>query len=291
MMDDFPWMGLFDVIWINTIRFWHFLTRHSLHAEKILWLHGAAVVYEEIDKYKLSEIDFSDLSVYAVGRLAALPFQKYCGVKVNDYLLYGVPEETGSKKRQQNELVFALVGAITKNKAQDIFVNAIEEIGYDVGGRCKFLIIGRDGNKGYADNVRKKAEELRGIGFSVECTGELDREHLAEMYQSVSVVVCPSIDDTMPTVLVEGMRHQIPCIASDGTGISDYITSGEDGLVCEAGNVHDLAEKMKWMIVNRDSINDMGNRARKLYDKFFSIAVFEKNVLKILNKVISGECR
>lgn len=90
----------------------------------------------------------------------------------------------------------------------------------------------------------------------------------------------------MSMVAVEAMAHQVPCIVSHVTGIAEYIQNGIDGLIFRSEDTKELAEKIKWCIENREELPGMGVRSRKIYDTYFSMDVFEKNLLDIVDDIL-----
>ena len=58
---------------------------------------------------------------------------------------------------------------------------------------------------------------------------------------------------------------------------------GKDGIICEV-NAENLAKKITWVVNNFDDLDEMRVNARKLYLERFSLDIFEKNILNILEK-------
>jgi glycosyltransferase involved in cell wall biosynthesis len=83
-------------------------------------------------------------------------------------------------------------------------------------------------------------------------------------------------------VAAEAMMHEVPCIVSDAAGTALYLHNGEDGLVFHKENVEELTEMIAWCIRNRDRLSELGRNSRKIYDKYFSMTVFENRLLKLL---------
>ena len=95
-------------------------------------------------------------------------------------------------------------------------------------------------------------------------------------------MICPSREDPMPTVCAEAMMHSVPCILSDATGTAAYVEDGISGLVFQSENAQELSEKMKWCMSHRKQVRKMGEESRKVYETHFSMDIFEKNLLEIV---------
>ena len=54
----------------------------------------------------------------------------------------------------------------------------------------------------------------------------------------------------------------------------------------QSGNAQKLAEKIEWCVFNRDKLKGVGKHARKLYESYFSMTVFEDKLLEIIQKML-----
>ena len=114
--------------------------------------------------------------------------------------------------------------------------------------------------------------------------GLLDIDEMQVLYEKIDVVVCPSREDPLPVVLTEGMMNKKLCIMSDNTGTASLIKHKQNGLICKTGDVESLAEQIRWVIYNTEKLEAFAERGRRLYESVFSIDVFEKRILSIINE-------
>ena len=198
-------------------------------------------------------------------------------------LLYGIPDfySPGNEPSSSECIVFAVIGNVQDWKGQDVFLEAVASLLDTVDVNAEFWIVGEDESL-FAQGLKKKYMNEKHIRFC----GKTRREKMREIAGKISVLVVPSRQDSMPVVAVEAMMNRKPCIVSDCTGIASYIKNGEDGLVFQSEDVRDLKEKMKWCVDHADRLPAMGHRARRIYDKWFSVDVFEKNLLRIVEECI-----
>ena len=101
------------------------------------------------------------------------------------------------------------------------------------------------------------------------------------MLKDADVFICPSRQDPMPTAAAEAMMHSIPCIVSDTAGTAAYIEDEKNGLVFHSEDAGQLATKIEWCVQDKDKIEHMGKEAHKLYASYFSMEVFEKQLLEL----------
>ena len=119
--------------------------------------------------------------------------------------------------------------------------------------------------------------------------GLVDRKTINSLLESSDILICPSREDPMPTVVAEAMMHSVPCILSDAAGTTTYLTDRVDGLLFKNENEKELSEKIRWCIYHKDRLEKMGEKARKIYERYFSMEIFEKNLLEVVDQIFGGQ--
>lgn len=169
---------------------------------------------------------------------------------------------------------FTTIGYIEWRKGQDILIDALERIWPESLAGSEFLLVGQD-SSAMAQRLRERTAERSWIRMS----GTVDRKEIHQILDSTDVLVCPSREDPMPTVCAEAMMHRVPCLLSDAVGTAAYISDGVDGMAFKSGDIDALREKILWCMKNKDALKRMGNEAYKVYEAFFSMKAFERNLL------------
>jgi glycosyltransferase involved in cell wall biosynthesis len=83
--------------------------------------------------------------------------------------------------------------------------------------------------------LRSLADEL-GIAEAVNFRGRLDRDQMAELYRSASVVVNPSRVDNMPNSVLEAMASGAVVVSTNVGGVPFIVRDGVTGLLVAAGD-------------------------------------------------------
>lgn len=169
---------------------------------------------------------------------------------------------------------FTTIGYIERHKGQDILIDALEGISSEVLAGNEFLLVGQ-ASSALAQGLRERIDDKPCIRMN----GTVSRKEIHQILDATDVLVCPSRQDSMPTVCAEAMMHRVPCIVSDAVGTAAYITDGVDGMVFKSEDADGLREKILWCIENADAVKKMGNEAYKVYEAVFSVKTFEKNLL------------
>lgn len=274
--EELMWIQQFDVILVNVFPMVPCVGEFSkvrpvlwwIHESVELLYHGIMNRYEEyVDKEQIKKAQ-----IYAVSKVAQSKFNFYCSDRIKKIMPYGIPDlkRKNSFSHMEDGLVFAVIGTVHVGKAQDVFVKAVGHLRAEEKERMRFLIIGSIGTDEYSSAVR----ELASKEPTVEITGRLTRKEIGIAYEKIDIVVCPSLEDSLPIVATEGMMYGKVCIVSDVTGTADYIEDEKNGLICKAGDPEELCRKMRWVIQNQKKLPEMGRKARQIYKKHFSMESF-----------------
>lgn len=86
--------------------------------------------------------------------------------------------------------------------------------------------------------------------------GTYKQEQLNQILADVDVGILPSIcEDVHPLTGIEFLAAGVPIIASKIGGIGEYMRHNENGLFFEAGDAHDLIQKVMWLIESPERIS------------------------------------
>lgn len=209
------------------------------------------------------------------------------GLVYNQNVLdYGFEYIEGSIKRSNqnrtSKVKFLMPGTIHERKGQDILITAIKMLSSEYLEKCEFIFIGENNN----DSINKMIEDI--CTEFEECIklSSLNYDEFSELYDEVDVVVCPSRDDPAPFVLSEALAKKKVVIASTSTGTASYIKNGYNGFIHENENFVDLYHKIKFIIDNIDSLDDLRENGFLVYKENYSIEVYKDNFREILEAII-----
>lgn len=77
------------------------------------------------------------------------------------------------------------------------------------------------------------------------------QKNLIQYFLIADICVLPSSKDPFPNFMLQAGLHKVPFIGSNVDGISELICDGQNGLLFEAGNENELAEKILQFKENR----------------------------------------
>lgn len=286
-LDDFYWRDMYDVVVINSIDRYNILDglKGTTRIPVIWWLHSVGNTISEIPLHRLNHIEKKYMHVYAVSPLSRELFNQQLpnwGIRP---LLYGLEDQAVDEvplRKTSDKIIFAIVGRWGVGKAQDVLIDAILLLPMEIRSQCEFWFVGyMDKDRAFEKKHLKKIESVQ----NVKLLGVLHGKELIAMYRAISVLVCPSRADAMPIVCVEAMMHYHPCIVSENVGTKFLIQDKENGLICKTEDPFDLKNKIEWCVNNRDTVTEMGQKARSIYENYFTMSKFEENIISIFKEL------
>ena len=163
------------------------------------------------------------------------------------------------------------VGRVSGEKGVDILVAAAE--------KCPPISFKAAGT--YED-----AEEIvRGAPENFQFYGHLARDVVDKFITSSRIIVLCSVwYEGFPMILVEAMSLGRPIIASCLGGVPEIVEDGVTGLLFEAGNPDDLAEKIQYLWEHPDLCRQMGKMGRLKAQKEYSPEKYYQRLIDVYEK-------
>mgnify|MGYP002781100518 FL=1 len=98
--------------------------------------------------------------------------------------------------------------------------------------------------------------------------GYMSGQELAQAYASSDVFAFPSDTETLGFVAMEAMASGVPAVGARAGGIPDVIEHGKNGLMFTPGDLGDLTDQLKLLLVNPALRKEMGKKARLEMEKW-----------------------
>lgn len=294
-MQETEWVRAFTLIICNTLNFHVFLSERDTGIPVIWWLHDARFFYDGVDSDIMGRICLDNLTVVSVGSVPYAAVREFIPELRCGTLLYGVADSAmcdtvsyGSGLEQDcgeriypEKVRFITIGFLEDIKGQDILVQAIRMLPESIRNRCVFYIVGYDKTL-FGEQIHKESAEIS----EVNMIGSVGRKEIHSLFRVSDVLICPSRQDSMPTVAAEAMMHSVPCIMSDATGTAAYIREGENGFTFPNEDARVLARKIVWCTEHKERLGVMGKEARALYEKKFSMQIFEAKLMEVIQEAL-----
>ncbi|MFZ2253576.1 MAG: glycosyltransferase family 4 protein [Minisyncoccia bacterium] len=196
----------------------------------------------------------------------------------NKYIEGGFPQERiflkpnfiglSSGKRVNSKEYILFVGRLVDYKGIDTLIAACKNL-----NNFDFKIIG-DGPM-YSDVKEKLKNEAH-----IELLGRLPHVKTMEFIKNAAFLIYSSeCYENMPRIIIESFAHGVPVLASNRGAAKELVEDGVTGMLFEQKNSDDLANKIKFLMENRDLLIKLGENAYKEYqDKYTP----EKNYIMLM---------
>lgn len=179
------------------------------------------------------------------------------GMDVDEPVRY---EPTLQELKSQGKKIVLYHGRITVQKGVDYFVAAARKV-IDYDPNVIFVISGK------GDMEAQIMHQVGALGLSqhVRFAGGLWYEERDQMYQSVDLVVMPSVSEPFGLVPLEAMRHGTPALISKQSGVAEVITHV---LKVDFWDVDEMANKilaaLRYPVMHRQLINEGRHEIKRL---------------------------
>ena len=277
------WLDDFQYVIVNTFQMSCCGIEIAKRQKTVLWLHEPCPHYKSMVYWK-DEIQEGilqgNLKVYGVSSVARDIFLMNYQLNRVKILPCGIPDEyRGEKQRENRKFTFAMIGAVSRQKGQDIFWQAIQKMG-DKRDECAFQVIGRN----LHDSCGQMMEAASHQCADLQLLGEVPHEEVMRLWQDIDVLVVASREETLSIVSIEALMLGKVCIVSEAAGIAKYMKDCIDGFIIPTENADRLADRMLWCINHEDMLSRIGRRARETYKACFSMEIFGNRLEKAIQE-------
>lgn len=179
-----------------------------------------------------------------------------------------------------DSILIAYIGRIESTKGIDILIRAMQEV-WKANSNIHLIIAGYANEYIYelekliADYLPEERNKIRFIK-------DIPEEEKVQLYQSLDVLVLPSVNESFGMVFLEAWACKKPVIGMNIGAVRSVISNGVDGLLAEAGNKNDLAIQILKLAGDKNLRSKMGERG---YEK-----VINNYTWDIIMKKFNGIC-
>ncbi|HYR87055.1 MAG TPA: glycosyltransferase family 4 protein [Terriglobia bacterium] len=183
----------------------------------------------------------------------------YLGIDANEIrTLAHLPGEN----RLVDKKYFCYLGRLESRKRQLLLVETLAALPEDW---C-LMLIGGEGEPGYANKVRERAAEI-GVSERLISTGQVENPY--PLLRQSRCFVSASADEGLGLSALEAMALRVPVVSTPARGIVDFIQNGKTGLLATA-EPGALAEKILYLENEPDLASTLTSASAALIQNTFS---------------------
>jgi glycosyltransferase involved in cell wall biosynthesis len=192
------------------------------------------------------------------------------------YLPIFIDSKSEILSESDNEF-YLFAGRLSREKGIYTLLNAFEK-----NKKNKLVIAGTGPKEG---DLKKYVQEK---GINAQFVGFKDYESLQHLIKKSNAVIIPSEwYENSPNIVLEAYVQGKPVIGARIGGITELIEDNKTGLLFEAGNADDLAEKINLINTDSNLVFDMSRNAKAMIkDKYASDDHYEQlmNIYKFATR-------
>lgn len=265
-----------------------FLTVHGImavemdfHREKKFFLRWSSKFLERITLSHLDNIIVVAPQIEAIVKTftKSRTFMIPNGIDLD--AIHNIPALTNNPKKHYIIYMGVLIprkGVYTLLESFSLVKNQIEDINLFIAG------------SGEAEDELKKTVKRLDLQNDVKFLGFVKGAKKYSYLKSSEIVILPSLWESLPITVLEGMGCGKPIIASDVGGIPYLVEDGFNGFLIKPGDVEDLADKIILLLKNRPIAEEMGVKSG-LKAKNFDWTIIADKTLEVYQEVSGSEIK
>lgn len=211
-------------------------------------------------------IDYMTAQGWPAGRTHYLPNFVYATT--------GTPVDRAAHGTPENAALLLALGRLHRNKAYDVLIRALARV------PDAHLWIAGSGPEEAA--LRALAVET-GVAERVAFLGW--RDDTSDLLASADILVCPSREEPLGNVVIEGWAHRLPVVAARSEGPVHLIRDGETGLLAEIEDPEAFAAQLNSVIGDRALATSLAAAGRAEYEARFSEEIVIRRYLDLLGSL------
>lgn len=157
----------------------------------------------------------------------------------------------------------AVVGTLKEQKGHRYLIEAMSSI-VPQYPNCHLLVIG----DGELREELQAQTERRQLGENIHFLG--NRHDVTDLLAASDLFVLPSLWEGLPMALIEAMASGLPIVATQVSGTTQVMLSGETGILVPPGDTQTLTGAILEMLSNPERARAMGVAARRHVEEGFS---------------------
>jgi glycosyltransferase involved in cell wall biosynthesis len=145
----------------------------------------------------------------------------------------------------------------------------------DAGVPARLTILGgasgpETSDAGERERILHTVRDL-GLEASVRLTGEASSAEVSDCLRTSDALLVPSLNEGLPTVVLEAMASGVPVVATDCGGVSEALTDGVEGFLVPPREPDALAAALARLWRDRELRDRMGRAGRRTATSRFAL--------------------
>lgn len=168
-------------------------------------------------------------------------------------------------EKDKNKTILLSVGGLYKIKGHHLIIQALKKI-IEKGYKAELWIVGDGYYQKTLINLTKKLEIEKNVKF----LGSEEHKELAAIYNKADIFVLANYQEITPAVN-EALACEKPVVAMECGGFEYVIPNDTCGLISRKFDINDMAQKIIYLIKNKEAADKIAKNGRKRVLENFTI--------------------
>lgn len=194
---------------------------------------------------------------------------------------------TESVFKSKESYKLGVLGTVHAGKNQEDVILAVSDLireGLDI----ELVIVGYIEHN-YGEKLKKLVFDI-GLNENIQFLGNTPNPY--PVLHQLDVLIISSKNEAFGRVIVEGMLEKKPVVATKSGGVVEIIKDGFNGLLYTPGDHKELAEKLKFLFLNKDKALEYGQNGYLFVKEHFNDSKYSGKITEIFDLmngfVVSG---
>ena len=186
------------------------------------------------------------------------------------------------EKKPHERVTFLFLVALIKRKGVMDLLQATKQLVNEGVTSFKVLIAG----SGAEEQSLKSYVTENSLSNFVDFLGWVENDDKPGLFEKSDVLVLPSYNEGLPIAILEAMSYGLPIISTNVGSISEAVENDKNGYLFFPGNVDDMHDGMKQLVLSKDKWNVYSKNSRKYAINKFSEDVYFNKMEIIYRELI-----
>ena len=255
---------------------------------KVIWSLGVDITKDNLIHRVISPKMYDSVLVPSFALKKQVIASGYIGPEDVAVIPIGVPQVSEPSQRsdvrqrfglRDSDVVAVTSGRLVDEKGHTFLIQAAPEIVKSFKD-IKFLFLGDGYLRDKLEAEVKKANLERHFIFAGMVSD------VPEILAACDLMIHPSVADSFPVALVEGLRAGLPVVAGKAGGIPEVLDDGKCGLLVEPGNAGELVVAVTKILGDPKYARDLAHRGKERWRKDLSANVMVDRIERYIADII-----
>ncbi len=174
-------------------------------------------------------------------------------------------------------------GRLSHEKGYDILLESLKILNQN-----NLDFVCNIGGTGIEEENLKKFTKNNNLENKVNFIGWIKSEKDKEkFFNNIDLFIVPSRKEEFGLVILEAQKYKTPVLSTKCGGPKDIIKDKISGFLIEKENPKEMAEKIVYIVKNKEKLEEIINNAYEILQKDYSYESFKNNLNQIIKKVIA----